>query len=257
MKRIFCALIMGLFAGCTWLTGTDQPDDTPVARNTNTWVVVIGMENSNYAGACPGAKYDATRMTSLFKRYTPNVSTFISEQATKASVVSAMKTAAKYADLFIFYYSGHGGSATNYVNKEESDGHDEYLCFYDTYMLDDEVWNIISNATGRVVMIFDACHSETMYRAPSFATLMPLSATHIESSTGPSILVMSGCPDDTFSYGDSDGGKLTNTLLKHYREDLSYDQLWKLIEDDKILQRYEKAQRTIIGRRFTSTRVFQ
>lgn len=276
MKHLFLALILGAFTGCAWFNTTSQSDTTPIARNTNTWVVCVGMENSQFAGPCPGSYRDATRMSALFKKYTPNVRTFISEQANKGDVASAMKTALKHADLFIFYYSGHGGSVTNFSNPAEDDGHDEYLCFYDTYMLDDEIWKILtteySGPMPRILCIFDACHSSTMYRECKPITFIDsmvrscnrnkdalLQVTKYDNNIyiPGSIQVWSGCPDSNYSYGDANGGKMTNALLKHYRADKSYNELWRDIENDKDLKRYEEVQRTLIGGLFGSRPVFE
>lgn len=253
MKHLICALFLGTLMGCI---NPETPDQgTP--KDPSTWVVCVGMENSQFAGACPGAEYDCKRMTKLFKQYSTNVNSFISAQATYSNVKAAMTRAALNADLFIFYYSGHGG-AVKTGNKQEADGQDEFLCFWDREMMDDEVWSIISKAKGRVVLMFDACHSQTMFKVPSFRRFVTFSATHTETSTdGKRILVMSGCPDDTYSYGDVEGGKFTNTFLKYFNPDLSYDAIWSRIESDKNLLKYEKVQRTIIGQRFTSSKIFR
>ena len=254
MKHLICALFLGTLMGCI---NPETPDQgTP--KDTSTWVVCVGMENSQFAGACPGAEYDCRRMTKLFKQYSTNVNSFISAQATYANVKAALVRAAQNADLFIFYYSGHGGAA-NTGNKQEADLQDEFLCFWDREMMDDEVWSIISKAKGRVMIIFDCCHSATMYKVPAPITLkraIPLQATHnVEGSL--SLMVWSGCPDDTYSYGDDNGGKLTNTLLKYFNPSMSYDYIWNCIENDTSLKRFEEVQRTLMGSRFGSKKIFR
>ena len=47
-------------SGCK--TGILEPT---VTRETNVYAVVVGMENSKYAGRCDGAGYDAERMYKL------------------------------------------------------------------------------------------------------------------------------------------------------------------------------------------------
>ena len=255
MKHLlFTALIGLVVAGC-------QPTPEPIDPSNTTYVVTVGMENSAWAGSCPGAGIDCTRMTELFKAYTPNIRTFQSEKANKKDIVAAMKNAAANAELFIFYYSGHGGSEiTKIPAPEEVDGKDEFLCLNDTHMLDDEIWEIISKAKGRVVLMFDCCHSETMFRCPVFNMkhCIPLAATH--SAEGAlKMCCMSGCPDDTYSYGSSSGGMFTNAFLKYYKKNqsASYDEIWALVEGDATLKEAEEVQRTLMGGFDTSKPIFK
>ena len=256
MNRLILACILGAFAGCINTIHPVQPD-AAVPKDSSTYVVCVGMENSQFAGACPGAQYDCQRMTRLLGQYTTNINSFISSQATYEKVKAALERAAQNADLFIFYYSGHGGDAkTN--NLAEADGQDEFLCLWDREMLDDEVWSIISKAKGRVFLIFDCCHSATMYKlpAPMFSRGLPLQAT--TTVDGPiSMICWSGCPDNTYSYGDANGGKLTNTILKYFNVDSSYDAIWSKVEADGSLKRFEEVQRTLMGPRFGSKKIFK
>lgn len=250
-----------LFCGCK----TDEslcPDLSEVRTNKadTTYVVTVGMENSKFAGACPGASLDASRMTALLRSYSDNVVSFSSETALKGDVKKAMEEAASKAELFIFYYSGHGGSDKFYdTGSDEIDGKDEYLCLYDTYMRDNEVWNAISKCKGRVLLIVDACHSCTMWRDVKPFTMkacLPLSTTHSAQGTL-SMQCWSGCPDDTYSYGSSLGGQFTNTLLKYFDQRKTYDYLWAEIERDDNLQRFEKVQRTVMGTGFGAKPIFR
>lgn len=230
-------------------------------KDENTYVVAVGMEMSDFAGSCPGAEIDAKRMSKVFSAYTDNVKTFISEQATKGAVVSAMKDAAAKAELFIFYYSGHGGSqpAVGAEKLEEVDGNDEFFCLYDTLLEDNEVWEIIKDRTGRTMIIADCCHSETIFKLPiiiDFHSHIPMAATTNMEGTQ-NLLVWAGCPDNTYSYGGSDGGKFTNTLLKYLDGRKTYDYLWTEMENDKGLQDYQMIQRTIIGSGFIGRPVFK
>lgn len=60
----------------------------------------------------------------------------------------------------------------------ETDGRDEFICCYDTGVIDNRIWDIVCKAKGRVFFIFDCCHSETMFRAPgiTFSSTAALSA---------------------------------------------------------------------------------
>lgn len=261
MKKHVMAFLVALgmclgFGGCKSDGGMK-----PEAKSTNTYVVVVGMENSRFAGDCPGAGYDADRMFKLLSAYTPNIVLFRDSNATKANVTAALnKAVARATDgLVIFCYSGHGGSEPFYnTGNEEVDGKDEFLCLYDTYMRDNEIWSIISKSNGRVFLYFDCCHSQTMYRAPGFKVRPPLSWDHrLNEQQGFSLLCWSGCPDDTYSYGASTGGQFTNALLRHYDSRKSYEALWNELKSDKTLRSYENPQSTVLGNGFNGKQIFR
>lgn len=243
-----------LFSGCK-SDGTDSDGLAGIKTNKSntTYVVTVGMETSKFAGACPGAGLDARRMTELFRNYTDRVTAFSSETAIKKDVIKAISDGVANAELFIFYYSGHGGSDRFWdTGADEADGKDEYFCLYDTYLRDNEMWQLISKSKGRVLIMADMCHSQTCFMVPAkfdFRSCLPFSATHIISGTV-NMQCWSGCPDDTYSYGSSTGGQFTNTFLKYFRPELSYDELWKKIESDQALQQFEKVQRTKMGNDF-------
>ena len=242
--------------------GCEKGGQETTSRTNSTYVVVVGMENSNMAGKCDGAGFDAERMYDLLSRYTPNIVKFRDAKATKETVVAALKQAiadAKDDGLVIFSYSGHGGSDP-FPNTgiEEDDGKDEYLLLWDTYLRDNEIWNIISKSNSRVMLIFDCCHSQTMMRNPSFKVYPPLSWDHnMTDNLSFSMLCWSGCPDDTYSYGSSSGGQFTNALLRHFNENKTYEQLWNEIKNDKTLRSFENPQSTCLGNGFDGKKVFR
>ena len=221
--------------------------------------VCVGMEHSSRFGDCPGCKSDATRIYKLLNdslKYSGSL--LISEQATKAAVVNKLKecVAATPDDgLCMFLYSGHGGQ--EYLGGDEPEGaddQDEYLCLYDSHMLDDEIWDIVSKCKGRVFLYFDACHSATMYRSVRSEIVKGAAKTKAKAlawdsadmtrssgftfnpkvkarpmsleASGPSILCWSGCKEAEYSYGSSFGGTLTNAMLDNWKKGLSYDALW-------------------------------
>lgn len=217
-----------------------------MTTNMDIAVVVVGMEHSKFAGNCPGAEKDASSMADLFRQYTSNIKVFLNGTATISNIKNALKDAVK-SDLTIFYYSGHGGSERFAdTGSEEVDGKDEFLCPYDGYLRDNDLWEITSKAKGRVFEIFDCCHSETMFRTSGIQMRNIPFARSIDSSN-PNILVWSGCPDNTYSYGSAEGGQFTNTFLKYYSKSISYADLWKRIKSDSNLAKYESVQKTIIG----------
>lgn len=251
--------------GCDFTSnnnGNGQTDSTKTNQTDSTvCAVVVGMENSRFAGSCPGAKYDSDRMYKLISQQVSDVVLLQDATATKSAIVNAMKKGIEKSGtgLFIFYYSGHGGSSPfPDTGIEETDGSDEFLCPYDTYLRDNEIWSIISKSKGRVFIMGDCCHSRTCFRAPKMTLkdAIPLTATWTESGAI-SMQCWSGCPDDTYSYGSSTGGKFTNTFLKYYKDGITYDSLWKQIEADKELRKFEEVQRTLMGKNFGSNAIFK
>lgn len=71
------------------------------------------------------------------------------------------------------------------------------------------------------------------------------------------MLCWSGCPDDTYSYGSASGGEFTNAILRHWKEGISYEDLWKELKADAQLKRAEDVQQTVIGESFTSRPAFK
>lgn len=144
-------------------------DDSDKASTKKAHVVTVGVE-SGFAGKCTGAKLDCSNMKTLLKPYAKTQVSLVDKTATKAAVAKALADAVN-TDLAIFYFSGHGTHTKATTDKTEVDGEDEYICCYDTVMSDNEIWSIISKAKGRVVLIFDCCHSGTMYRDAAPVTM--------------------------------------------------------------------------------------
>lgn len=230
------------------------------ADKKSTGVLCIGMENSRYAGNCPGAGIDATRMHRLLKKYSDNATLLISQQATKAVVVQKMVEACQ-KDLAIIFYSGHGGdqkqSAATKINFVEPSGKDQFLCLYDKQMLDDEIWNIICGAKGRVVLICDCCHSGTMFRAPMNFAAKKADEEVFGAGKEPRLWYIGGCIDQSYSYGDANGGLLTNAFLQKFKEERTYDSMWRLLHNDKYLNQSEQVQNAVIGESFKDYLIFR
>lgn len=250
VKKISIAFVgIVAIAGCK----TDWcPKISGGESDANMSAVVIGMERSKFAGNCPGAQLDSSRMNDLLRRYTPNVVLLQNEAATRTAVVMAMEAAIAKGTLCVIYYSGHGGSQPFFdTGSDEKDGSDEFLCLYDTYLRDNDIWKIISKSKGRVFMISDSCHSQTQFRMPSFTIKPPLAFDHtLNEQQKFSMLCWSGCPDESVSYGSQSGGQFTNALLRHFTKDKTYQQLWDEIKADKTLRQHENPQSTVLGNGF-------
>ena len=224
--------------------------------------VVVGMESSGRFGPCPGCARDAEAVSRILREeYGYPVRTLVSQDATRDAVVSSMREAVSKVPsdgLFIFHYSGHGGredAGLGWTTEPPGlqDSTDEYLCLEDTYLLDDEIWDIISQCHGHVVLIFDACHSQTMFRSVRPAALgavaplvrssggfrlRPAVRALADPGTALDMLCWSACLEDEQAYGDFSGGLLTTMLVKWWRPGLSYAELWALACSDIALNRH-------------------
>jgi len=227
-------------------------------NNTNVKLLCIGVADSQLAGKCAGADLDAKDM---FQEITSLVSPvysklLISNEATYENVVNELSEICSGDEgLAILFYAGHGGSQqVKLPAPDEADGKDEYIMLYDHYLLDDQIWNIVSKSKRRIFMIFDCCHSETMFRlAPDivniteknpvkkflkkilyklFSVFSPQNSifAYLKSKRDAKkretillnqhpafseLLCWSACADDKVSYGSSRGGLFTMTLLSY------------------------------------------
>lgn len=232
--------------------------------NAKRFALSIGVEQSRRFGACPGAKRDSLQMKKLLKDNCEWYEYLSDSSATKQAVKATMSMLIDKVPedgIFILTYSGHGGSQRFADTKDEADGKDEYLCLYDTYLKDDDIWDMVTKCKGKVFLFFDCCHSETMFRAPLIPPedllrepdpdLCGAGARDAVITTSPvDMLVWSGCPDNTYSYGDNAGGLFTNALLdalNHGKR--TYSQVWAHIKSDRSLSQYaQKPQQTILGK---------
>ena len=232
------------------------------ASRKNTSVVIVGMRNSRAFGQCVGSDVDASTMQKILKKYSSHVTVLRDQQATKSAVIAALTQATK-SDLMIFYYSGHGGSqrqsSSTKANFVEPSGNDSYLCLYDAKMLDDEIWGIIQSAKGRVVFIADCCHSGTMFRSPiNFEQqINAMSANSQERGHKTQLYYVGGCTDQTYSYGDNNGGLMTNSIKKWFDSSDSYDTLFKRVRKDYSVSSSEAVQIVEIGSSFKNYLVFR
>ena len=250
-----------LFAGaCVSTPYQSNTDDYIPTKSDKMGAVIVGMEESISAGRCPGSYKDAMVMQEIMEYYTDNIVVLTNTNATKAAVVAALTDAIAKYEFVVFYYSGHGGSQKlSTTGDEEDDGQDEFMCLYDKFFVDNEVWDIISKSNGRVFLMFDACHSKTMFRTPGFT--LKNQARKLQSSwfsrSSFSMLCWSGCADDKLSYGSAVGGMFTLTLQDHLTFSITYRDLWKKISDDKWLLSAEVPQQTVIGSWDLDAKVFQ
>jgi len=107
-----------------------------------------------------------------YKASSDDVRLLINDRATKKNIIDRLEWLISSDDpLKLFHYSGHGAQIPQRGNDIEEDNMDECLVpvdyNWDTNMIiDDELNNIFKklNPRHKLVCIFDACHSGTMYR---------------------------------------------------------------------------------------------
>lgn len=238
-----------LFSSLIFLGGCKISNDYQIVeKSSKTSVLVIGVENGKKFGKCPGSKLDSNGMYNLLKQYTDNIVLLQDSAATKSKVVDELKNVVTN-DLAIIYYSGHGGSYdfNDEKSKLEEDGIDEFLCLYDDYLRDDDVWDIISQSSGRIFLIFDCCHSQTMFKLNAPPIFKRSSEKNLQNENKVNMLCWSGCEDSAVSYGASNGGIFTNTILTHFKPNMSYYEFWKVLENEQALKQYENIQQTKLG----------
>ena len=224
------------------------------------FAVIVGMESSKWGG-CPGADKDSNTMLGLIRQYVDqdHIVKYNNKQATVDAVRKALnEQIAKVPEdgLFLFTYSGHGGQyGKSNTAKDETDSQDEFLCLYDGALIDNELWTIMNNCKGRVLCIYDCCHSGTMFRLPSEgggedaedATLerepleKPFFAKFVNVRAGIRMLVVSGCGEETVSWGDSvNGGVLTSSMKKYFNKCLTYKEWWNKFKADSAFKKVKQ-----------------
>jgi len=131
---------------------------------------VAASAYGGWSGPLAACEFDANDMAAIAKTKGMRSSVLLTKKATRASVLAALRAAAKAlrkGDLFFLTYSGHGGQVPD-VNGDEPDKRDETWCLYDGQLIDDELYLELSKfAEGvRVLVLSDSCHSGTVTRAP-------------------------------------------------------------------------------------------
>ncbi len=129
-----------------------------------------------WSGPLAACEFDAKDMAALAKTRGIKTSVLLTPKATRAALLSGLRSAAKTlksGDFFLLTYSGHGGQMPD-TNADEDDGQDETWCLFDGQLLDDELYFELNRfAKGvRVLVLSDSCHSGSVTREgpPTMAT---------------------------------------------------------------------------------------
>lgn len=235
-----------------------EKDICQTVDRSKKYALIVGVESSKW-GACPGADKDSNTMLDLVQKYTDD--THIVKLNNKAATVAAVKKALedqiKKVDedcLLIFTYSGHGGQYNKSSNaKDETDGKDEFLCLYDGALIDNDLWTMFGECKGRIFFVADCCHSGTIFRLPNEQEegieeedRLPLEKPFFAKfenvrDVARRMLVVSGCGEETISWGDSvNGGVLTSSMKKCFNKCLTYREWWNKFRQDSSFKKVKQ-----------------
>ena len=232
----------------------EAKDVCQTTDKTKKYAVIVGMETSKW-GSCPGSNKDSNVMRELIGQYVDadHIIKYNNAEGTVEAVENALRSQiAKVPEdgLFIFTYSGHGGQYNKSSSAQnETDGKDEFLCLYDGALIDNKLWTIMNECKGRVLCIYDCCHSGTMYRLPNeveegdeaedrIPLETPFFAKYENVRAGISMLVISGCGEETVSWGDSvNGGVLTSAMKKNFNKCLTYKEWWNKFKQESTFKK--------------------
>lgn len=188
--------------------------------------LLVGVKDG---GACAGSELDVDNIHRILYPVGYDVRTLKTADATHDRILQNLDYAAsilKSDDIFVFYYSGHGGQQPDH-NSDEHDGKDETLCAYDRDIVDDEldeIWQKMGQNV-RIVMISDSCNSGTNYRGrgkdiPARPTpFIPIRRSGINTvrQMKAQMIHMGGCFDGAGSSGWPEGGEFTIALCKSWQ----------------------------------------
>ena len=183
----------------------------------------LAYNNWDGTGGCWGCELDVDNMQRILTPLGYQIATLKTAAATHDAILAALYRAAETTvpgDIFVFYYSGHGGQQPDY-NDDESDRQDETLVAYDREVIDDEIHGALLRFSEgvRLVMISDSCNSGTNYRAirnianARGTAFRPIAAASVERVPIKAQLIhLGGCRDGHTSAGYYGGGAFTMTL---------------------------------------------
>lgn len=202
---------------------------------------------NGWDGELTACENDARDMQLIAAARKFDTTMLLREQATREKVIKALKeaaTALEPGDIFYLSYSGHGGQLPD-LNGDEPDGQDETWCLFDGQLIDDELnelWiNFAENV--RIFVTSDSCHSGTIVKEAtnnmiSFSDFVPrfmdsqhalaTYSSHREfydklllkkkkaaaSDIKATILQISGCQDNQYSYDGTFNGAFTGALKR-------------------------------------------
>lgn len=202
---------------------------------TKSLAVLVGLRKvdpAKYQGwdganGCWGCELDVDNVERILQPLGYKVTVLKTEKATQLNVLKTLEAASELTvgDIFVFYYSGHGGQQPDQTGpeKDELDGQDETLVLYDGELRDDSLNNVwMALKLGvRVVMLSDSCNSGTNYKAPGVNLTMQTPIAPLDSQAAlqmkGQLIHMGGCRDSKPSQGYAGGGLFTMALCNTWQ----------------------------------------
>jgi hypothetical protein len=179
-------------------------------------------------GGCLGCELDVDNMESILSPLGYEIKILKTAEATRDGILASLYRASENTakgDIFVFYYSGHGGQQPD-LNGDEVDGKDETLVAYDREVIDDKIHEALTRFKSgvRVVMISDSCNSGSNYRGRmtvplnNEAIFMPLAReSNKRVNINAQLIHLGGCRDGFFSEGYQGGGAFTMALCRAWQ----------------------------------------
>lgn len=124
--------------------------------------------NDYHDSPLQGCHNDSLAWSGWLQRHGASTIRLVDAQVNRIAILERLKemlSQAKHGDQVWFTYSGHGSRIKD-VSGDEEDGLDETLYLLDGNLLDDEIYDAISNRKEgvEVICVFDCCHSGTATR---------------------------------------------------------------------------------------------
>lgn len=179
-------------------------------------------------GGCWGCELDVENVERILKPFGYQIKTLKTAEATRDRILSSLYRAADLMvpnDIYVFYYSGHGGQQPD-INGDELDGKDETLVAYDREVIDDKIHQALAKFRKgvRIVMISDSCNSGSNYRGMMtvnvredsiFRPVARRSTDKIKIEA--QLIHLGGCRDGFTSAGYQGGGAFTMALCEAWQ----------------------------------------
>jgi hypothetical protein len=262
MKKYIMFLMSALL-----ICGCKMSEPTPLPKTATAVLVGIGYTCDKKELCKAGAVLDIKTMyesiryayydNNIVGLHKPNCTYTILQDnnATIQNVKNAL-TSAVNDELAIVYFSCKSTQLKS-TDLNENDGLDECLQLYDGVLRDNEIWNIIKCAKGRVFIIFDTSHSSTMFKT-SQSNVNNFMLMNIDNNINSNLNITcwSACLDNEVLPEKSTGGKLTSYLYyKFSSKEQTYQQVFDKIF--KSLSNKQHINKTIIGEDFSNKSMFR
>ena len=163
-----------------------------------------------------------------------------SQQATASAILTDIESAAatlKSGDLFVFYFSGHGGQKPD-TDGDKTGGMDDTLVAYDREIISDELANLwLEFAPNvRIVMLSDSCNSGTNYKLEVMQTIQKAKPINFDGKVPgmqAQLIHYGACRDGQASAGYMQGSAFTLALCDVWKNGSfsgTYPQLYEAIK---------------------------